>query len=255
MFPPGRVALVTGAAQGIGRAIALALATQGVKVAAADVQAERLEQACAGHTNLHAYAVDVADAQAVATLVGQLESSLGPIDYLVNAAGVLHLGEALDLTDADWLRTFAINTHGVFFLSRAVARGMRERRRGAIVTLGSNAASTARTQMSAYGASKAATAQLMRCLGLELAPFGIRCNVVAPGSTDTDMQRQLWTDETGPQRVIGGSLPQFRCGIPLGRIAAPEDIAGAVLFLLSDAARHITLQSLIVDGGATLGAG
>jgi 2,3-dihydro-2,3-dihydroxybenzoate dehydrogenase len=91
-----------------------------------------------------------------------------------------------------------------------------------------------------------------RCLGLELARDGVRCNVVAPGSTDTPMQRALWTEEDGARPVIEGVPGEYRTGIPLGRIADPEDVAEAVAFLLSDAARHITLQTLYVDGGATL---
>jgi 2,3-dihydro-2,3-dihydroxybenzoate dehydrogenase len=152
------------------------------------------------------------------------------------------------------LHCFAVNTHGVFHLSRAVASHMQGRRSGSIVTVGSNAASVPRTQMAAYAASKAAAHQFTLCLGLELAPLDIRCNLVAPGSTDTPMQRQLWTDAHAAERIVRGSLESFRTGIPLGRIAAPTDVAEAVLFLLSHAARHVTLHTLTVDGGATLGA-
>jgi 2,3-dihydro-2,3-dihydroxybenzoate dehydrogenase len=131
---------------------------------------------------------------------------------------------------------------------------MQGRGAGSIVTVGSNAATVPRTQMAAYAASKAASHQFTRCLGLELAAHGIRCNIVAPGSTDTPMQRQLWTDAQAAERIVRGSIESFRTGIPLGRIAAPADVAEAVLFLLSNAARHITLHTLCVDGGATLGA-
>lgn len=106
--------------------------------------------------------------------------------------------------------------------------------------------------MAAYAASKAAAAMFTKCLGLELARSGVRCNVVAPGSTDTAMQRALWTGSDAGQRVIDGDPATYRTGIPLGRIAAPEDIADAVAFLASDRARHITMQELYVDGGATL---
>jgi 2,3-dihydro-2,3-dihydroxybenzoate dehydrogenase len=126
------------------------------------------------------------------------------------------------------------------------------RRRGAIVTVTSNAAGVPRAGMAAYAASKAAAAHFTRCLGLELAAHGIRCNVVAPGSTDTPMQRSLWNEETRDAPVIAGDPATYRTGIPLGRIATPEDIADAVLFLASERARHITLHDLYVDGGATL---
>lgn len=247
------VAVVTGAAQGIGAAVALALATRGLEVAAVDVQAAALHAACAEHAGLHAYVADLRDAAAIDTVVEAVERELGAIEYLVNVAGILRMAVATELSDEDWLQTFAVNTHGVFFTSRAVARRMRERRRGAIVTVGSNAAGTPRTRMAAYAASKAAAAQFTRCLGLELAEHGIRCNLVSPGSTDTDMQRRFWGNGIGAEQVIAGSLASHRLGIPLGKIARPEDVADAVLFLLSDAASHITLQDIVVDGGATLG--
>ena len=107
--------------------------------------------------------------------------------------------------------------------------------------------------MGAYAASKAATSQMLKCLGLELAQANIRCNIVAPGSTDTHMQRQLWTEASSAEKVIAGSLENYRLGIPLQRIATPENIASVVLFLLSSNAAHITLESILVDGGATLG--
>lgn len=106
--------------------------------------------------------------------------------------------------------------------------------------------------MAAYAASKAATAMFVRCLGLELARSGVRCNLVSPGSTDTEMQRSLWRDDAAEQRVVDGDPASYRVGIPLGRIADPEDIAEAVVFLAGDRARHITMQDLYVDGGATL---
>jgi len=251
--PPG-VALVTGAAQGIGAAVADALTAQGITVAAVDVDAASLAARCAGNARLHAYPLDLRDAAAITETVARIEREQGAINYLVNVAGVLHVAAVLDTRDEDWLQTFAVNTHAVFRLSRAVARGMCERRRGAMVTVGSNAAATPRTNMSAYAASKAATAQFMRCLGLELAEYGIRCNLVSPGSTDTEMQRRYWRDGAGSAaQVIAGSLSEHRLGIPLRKIASPDDIANAVLFLLSDAAGHITLQDLVIDGGATLG--
>ncbi|MEU4804692.1 2,3-dihydro-2,3-dihydroxybenzoate dehydrogenase [Actinosynnema sp. NPDC023587] len=235
----GAVALVTGAGQGIGAAVAAALAAEGALVADADLKGA-------------AHQVDVSDVDGVNALVDQVERTLGPIGILVNVAGVLHPGRVLDTTDEDWRRTFAVNTDGVFHVSRAVARRMVPRREGVIVTVGSNASGVPRTGMAAYAASKAATTMLTRCLGLELAEHGIRCNVVSPGSTDTAMQRSLWTDDNGPSRVIAGDPASFRVGIPLGRIADPADVADAVLFLVSGQARHITMQNLYVDGGATL---
>lgn len=106
--------------------------------------------------------------------------------------------------------------------------------------------------MAAYAASKAAATMFVRCLGLELAPSGIRCNIVAPGSTLTPMQTGMWADENGAAKVIAGSPESFKSGIPLGKLATPEDVAEAALFLLSARAGHITMTDLYVDGGATL---
>nr|UZH23218.1 MxcC [myxobacterium MSr12020] len=254
----GKIALVTGAAQGIGQAVARALAARGAKVAALDANADRLgavvaEIQASGH---HAapFPADITDRGAVDGAVDRIERELGPIDFLVNVAGVLRVDAIEALRDEDWERTFAVNARGVFYLCRAVAWRMVPRQSGAIVTVGSNAGRTPRMHMSIYAASKAAAAMFTKCMGLELAQHGIRCNVVSPGSTDTPMQRALWKDGSGAQAVIAGSPGAFKVGIPLQRIADPADVADAVLFLLSDQARHITMHDLCVDGGATLGA-
>jgi len=169
-------------------------------------------------------------------------------------AGILHVGPVLGTADEQWQAVLDVNATGVFRLSRAVAREMTGRRRGVIVTVASNAAGVPRMHLAAYAAAKAAAAHFTRCLGLELAGHGIRCNVVSPGSTETDMLRALWSGGGGRQATIEGSLGAYRLGIPLGRIADPQDIADAVAFLASDRARHITMQDLCVDGGAILGA-
>ena len=137
-------------------------------------------------------------------------------------------------------------------VGRALARVMAPRRRGALVVVGSNAAGIPRQAMAAYAASKAAATMFVRCLGLELAPHGVRCNVVAPGSTRTPMQTGMWADDQGEARVIAGTLGNFKSGIPLGKLAEPGDIANAVMFLLSEQAGHIAMSDLYVDGGATL---
>lgn len=241
----GKVAVVSGAAQGIGAAVAQALMRRGALVAALDLKTADAD---------YGLAVDVSDSAAVIEAIDRVERDLGPIDILVNVAGILHAGSALEMSDAQWDRTFSVNAGGVFRLSKAVAKRMVPRRSGVIVTVASNASSVPRQNMAAYAASKAASTQFTRCLGLELAEYGIRCNVVSPGSTDTDMQRRLWTGPDSEREVIAGTPASFRVGIPLGRIASANDIADAVCFLVSDSARHITMHDLRVDGGATLGA-
>jgi 2,3-dihydro-2,3-dihydroxybenzoate dehydrogenase len=250
---PAPVALVTGAGHGIGAAVARALAAQGARVVVTDRDGPAAAAVADGLPNGSvSFALDVTDRAAVEDVVARAEADAGPIATLVNVAGVLHPGAVVDLDDDAWDATFAVNATGVFVVSRAVARRMRPRGRGAIVTVASNAAGVPRAGMAAYGASKAAAASFTRSLGLELAPHGIRCNVVCPGSTDTAMQRALWTGEDAERRTVAGDLATFKAGIPLGRIAQPEDVADAVLFLVSDRARHITMQDLYVDGGATL---
>ncbi|MEU5100057.1 2,3-dihydro-2,3-dihydroxybenzoate dehydrogenase [Streptomyces sp. NPDC020996] len=252
-----KVALVTGAASGIGATVARALAQRGARVAAVDHNASRLgaavEKMTADGLHVEAFAADVTDGTAVEEVVERAERRLGPVEFLVNAAGVLRLGQARSLTDDDWAATFAVNATGVFLMSRAVVNRMVPRSRGAIVTVASNAAGTARAEMAAYSASKAAATMFTKCLGLEVAEYGIRCNLVAPGSTDTPMLRSMWQDETGPRATIEGRLEAFRVGIPLRKLAQPSDIANAVVFLLSDQAAHITMHDLTVDGGASLG--
>ncbi|MEU8204217.1 2,3-dihydro-2,3-dihydroxybenzoate dehydrogenase [Streptosporangium sp. NPDC049046] len=252
-----KTALVTGAAGGIGEAVVRALAAEGIAVAAMDANAEALntlvkELAEAGH-RVQGFVADVASSAEVDAMVERAERDLGPIDYLVNAAGVLRVGAGASLSDDDWDTTFAVNATGVFHVSRAVANRMIPRGSGAIVTLASNAARTPRWNMAAYAASKAAASSFTKCLGLELAKHGIRCNVVAPGSTDTPMLTSLWNGDDALRISIEGAPETFRVGIPMGRLARPADVADAVLFLLSDRAAHITLQDLTVDGGAALG--
>ncbi|MGC9542853.1 2,3-dihydro-2,3-dihydroxybenzoate dehydrogenase [Streptomyces sp. UG1] len=258
MHSQSRLALVTGAAGGIGAAVARVLGERGVAVAAVDRDAGQLDEVIgklgADALPVAPFAADVTDSAAVESVVAEIEQRLGPIDHLVNAAGVLRLGEVSTFSDDDWNSTFAVNTTGVFHLSRAVVGRMVPRGSGAVVTVASNAAATPRTGMAAYAASKAAAEMFTKSLGLEVARHGIRCNIVAPGSTDTPMLSSMWHDDSGPRATLAGSLEAFRVGIPLGKLAAPTDVAHAVAFLLSDQASHITLHTLTVDGGAALGA-
>ncbi|MFJ6789346.1 2,3-dihydro-2,3-dihydroxybenzoate dehydrogenase [Streptomyces angustmyceticus] len=255
----GRLALVTGAGRGIGEAVARALVARGAHVVATDLDPGGVAKLAEEHPGrVTARALDVTDSAAADALVAGTETALGPLDILVNVAGILRSSPVVELTDEDWAATFAVNANGVLHTSRAAARRMAGRGRGSIVTVASNAAGIPRTGMAAYAASKAAAVMFTKCLGLEVAARGVRCNTVSPGSTLTDMQRALWSGADGmdeaaaARRVIAGDLAAHRTGIPLGRIADPADIAEAVVFLVSDRARHITMHDLYVDGGATL---
>ena len=242
-----KIILVTGASGGIGAALVSLLHGEGATVIAADI-----EQSAIAADRVIPARLDVTDGAAVEALVEHIEATVGPIDLGASIAGALAMGLVTETTDAEWRRVFAVNSEGVFHFGRALARHMLGRRRGSIVTVGSNAAGIPRHGMAAYSASKAAATMFTRCLGLELAPYGIRCNIVAPGSTLTPMQTGMWADEHGADRVIAGMPETFKTGIPLGKLATPDDIAHAVAFLLSDRAAHITMTDVYVDGGATL---
>ncbi len=248
-------AVIVGAGNGIGEAVAVGLARSGHTVALLDRDSEGLARTADridGRVSTHT--VDVRDAEQVDAVCAAVDAS-EPITALAHVAGILRTGSVLDSELSDWRETFEVNVFGVLNVVRSVGRLMRERRSGSIVVVGSNAAGIPRMAMGAYGSSKAASTMLTRVIGLELAEYGVRANIVAPGSTDTDMQRSMWadpSDDRHARHVIDGDPATYKTGIPLGRIASSEDIADAVEFLLSDRARHITMQSLYVDGGATL---
>ena len=228
----GKQALVTGAAGGIGSAICAALSAGGATVHRWDRDA-----------GPELTAVDVTDATAVARHWTQLEADAGPVDVLVHAAGVL---------SEDWATCMAVNAGGVRAVLDAATATMASRGRGSVVVVSSNAGATPRTAMAAYAASKAAATSYARSIGLAVAGAGVRVNIASPGSTESPMTQQLWAAPGSRDAVLAGEPAQFRLGIPLGRIADPADIAETVVFLASDAARHVTLHDLRVDGGATL---
>ncbi|EGH6981860.1 2,3-dihydro-2,3-dihydroxybenzoate dehydrogenase [Salmonella enterica subsp. enterica serovar Havana] len=239
---------VTGAGKGIGYATALAFVDAGARVIGFDREFTQENYPFATEV------MDVADAAQVAQVCQRVLQKTPRLDVLVNAAGILRMGATDALSVDDWQQTFAVNVGGAFNLFSQTMAQFRRQQGGTIVTVASDAAHTPRIGMSAYGASKAALKSLALTVGLELAGCGVRCNVVSPGSTDTDMQRTLWVSEDAEQQRIRGFGEQFKLGIPLGKIARPQEIANTILFLASDLASHITLQDIVVDGGSTLGA-
>lgn len=252
---PLPVALVTGAAGGIGSAVIERLDRDGWRAVGLD--------RCPSPTP--STLADVTEESSVAAAVAYVEENHGPIDLLVNAAGILLAGPTLERTAADLAAMLAVNVQGVDVVSRAVAARMVRRRHGTIVTVSSNAGSVPRAGMAGYGASKAAATHYTKALGLELAAYGIRCNVVSPGSTRTPMLAALAAGghtrsgrctadqlDAASAAAIAGDPDAYRIGIPLGRAAEAIDIADAVAFLASAQARHITMHELVVDGGASL---
>ncbi|KQB84960.1 SDR family oxidoreductase [Corynebacterium oculi] len=257
--------IVTGAAGGIGAAVAKQCAQRpGVALLLTDREEAALNR-IAGEvraradkgTRVYAEPCDLASEEAVTALVERATRTHGAPRYLIHAAGVFVDRPVTETSAEEFSRMMSVNAHGTFYLLRAAARAMEQEQveqDRAMVVVASNAAGVPRVGMGAYAASKAAASALTRCLGLELAGAGVRCNVVCPGSTDTAMQRDFWASdpEAGRRRSLEGDLGTHRLGIPLGRIARPEDVAHTVDFLASERARHVTLQELYVDGGATL---
>lgn len=252
-----QTAIVTGASQGIGKGIALALLAAGIRVIALSRSAGKLAAlaAEAGPDAAHLVTepLDVADLSGFTARLPDWIAAYGGIDHLVNAAGVLESGRLLYATSDSLRRVVATNFLDTVDLTLPVARHMAECRKGSIVTISSNAGTTPRVGLGSYPASKAAVTHAMKCLGLELAEYGVRCNVVSPGSTNTEMQRKAQAAAYGLEGALRGDPASWRLGIPLRRMAEVEDVTDLVLFLLSDKARHITMENFVIDGGATLG--
>jgi len=238
-----KVALVTGAARGIGLATAKRFLADGWRVALLDIAADLLHGAVAGLAcpdDTLALHCDVADAKAISAAVSQLAKRFGRLDALVNNAGVAVFAPLLETSEADWSRILAVNLTGPFLCTRAAAPLMREHGGGAVVNITSISAVRASTLRSAYGTSKAGLAHLTKQLAVELASLGIRVNGVAPGPVDTAMAKAVHTAEI---------RADYHDAIPLNRYGLEEELAEAIFFLSSDRASYITGQILAVDGG------
>jgi len=238
-----KVALVTGAARGIGLATARRFLDEGWRVALLDIEAELLRSAVAGlgaTGNTLALHCDVADAAQVANAMDQLARHFGRLDALVNNAGVAVFAPLLETADADWNRILAVNLSGPFICTKAAVPLLRDAVNGAVVNITSISAVRASTLRSAYGTSKAGLAHLTKQLAVELASLGIRVNAVAPGPVDTAMAKAVHTAEI---------RADYHDAIPLNRYGLEEELAEAIFFLSSDRASYITGQILAVDGG------
>jgi NAD(P)-dependent dehydrogenase (short-subunit alcohol dehydrogenase family) len=246
MALPQRV-IVTGAAQGIGRAVALHVASPGVHLAVWDVKRDGVE----GTAKLcqekgaaaRAWTVDVGDADAIEAAVVAFERAWGKPDGLVNNAGIFPRARALDMKLAEWEEVLRVNLTGTFVTARAVAARMKDLGRGAIVNTASGRALAGAANGAHYAASKGGIIALTKSLALDWAAYGIRVNCVIPGLTDTAQPRV----EMGDNELYAAGAR-----IPMGRIGRPEDIAAVVAFLLSDDAGYMTGQSVAANGGAIM---
>jgi 3-oxoacyl-[acyl-carrier protein] reductase len=242
----GRIALVTGGSRSIGRAIAIGLAREGADVAvnfARDAEAAQHAVRDIEALGRRALAVRANTAQRaqVHTLVEEVTARLGPIDILVNNAGVQKRVYFLDLEEADWDWMLDVNLKGYFLVGQAVAARMKPRGQGRIINISSEAGGFPAPRMTAYCVSKAGVAMLTKCMALELAPYGIRVNALAPGLTRTDINRKDLEDET----FLAARLAR----IPLGRVLSPDDLVGGAVFLASADSDMMTGTTLQVDGG------
>ena len=242
-----KVAVITGGAQGIGRAIALGMGREGAKVVVADLQAEKAK-IVAGEvqsigSDAIAVEVNVASEPSVQRLADQAFERFGRVDILINDAGVYLKSPVVTKTEEDWDRTMNVNLGGNFLCARAFVPAMRRQKSGRIISIASSIAHTGAVGFADYAASKAAIIGFVKALARELGPDGITVNAICPGSANTDMPRRHRSEDEVMARLRS---------TPLGHVLEPEDIAGPILFLASDAAAYITGQAYSINCGTVM---
>ena len=243
----GKVALVTGASQGLGRRFAETLARHGATVGLAARQTDKLEdlrhaiEAAGGRAA--SFAIDVTETAAIDPALERIEAALGPIDVLINNAGVAVSKAVLEQTETDWDAVVDTNLKGAFFIAQAVARRMVGRGGGNIVNIASVLALDVVGHLAPYAASKGGLWQVTRSMALELARYDVRVNALAPGYIETEINRDFLATASGER---------MRKRVPQRRFGTPADLDGALLLLASDASRYMTGSIIVVDGGLLL---
>jgi NAD(P)-dependent dehydrogenase (short-subunit alcohol dehydrogenase family) len=248
-----KVALVTGSARGIGKAIADLFAANGARVVYSDIDAATVRETAANVSGARAFPLDVTDAVQVQGVVDQIVHDLGRLDILVNNAGVNTLAHRVTIEQFprdEWDRILNVDLNGVFLVSRSAARVMTAQRGGRIINISSIAGLVPLRLQCAFVAAKAAVANLTRAMALELGPRGILVNAIAPGSTMTEGTRKLFYGDDGLYRT---SVKEMLAHVPLGRPGEPEEIASAALFLAAPESSYVNGHILTVDGGWTAG--
>ena len=249
----GKVAVVTGAGSGIGRAAAVRFAAEGAALAVADLNADAAKntaaQISAAGGSALAVAADVADRAQVSGCFAQILTEYGRIDVLYNNAGVNSSGSVLDATEDDWDRSFAVNAKGTFLCAQAAAPAMVAAGGGSIINQGSVAALVGIANFASYCAAKGAVVALTRSMSVDLAPRGVRVNVICPGTVYTPLMEPMLTARGGGDMAAGLALTVAK--YPIGRLGTPEEIAAVALFLASDDSSFLTGSVLTADGGMT----
>lgn len=236
----GKRAIVTGAAQGLGRAIAARFAAEGAQVVMADIDEPALTEA-AKVIGAESLRTDVAVKADIDALVAHTLKAFGGVDIVVNNAGITHAADFFDLTEADFDRVMSINLKAAFLLSQAAARDMKTRKSGAIINMSSINAVLAIPNQIPYAASKGGVNQLTKVMALALAPHGIRVNAIGPGTILTDMAKKVLSDPAAGNRAMSRT--------PIGRFGEPEEIASVALFLASEESSYIIGQTIYPEGG------